>query len=91
MMGDNAGNFISDAIRNIQGQWTSGWTTAGILPTIWTSGAISTTLRAAVHGFLANNATSTQSSSGVFDASNVVPTSRENRPASLSVNVYIAY
>ena len=88
--GHNAGDFIGDTIRNIWGQWISGWTYQ-FLPTVHTAGVISTMMQHAFHGTLVEGVVGSQPSIVIFDASKVVPTNRENRPASVSQNYYIVY
>ena len=88
--GGNAGNFISDAIRNIQGTWRAGW---GLnpLPITYVSGAITGDDITANFMFPSTTGTSTQRGMGRLDPSRVVPVANENRPASISLNYYIVY
>lgn len=78
--GREAGTRQGDAIRNIVAGWTVGWWRAGYLPTVRTSGAVSTENETAAQVGISGTTTSHDPYAVKFDASRVVPTAGENRP-----------
>lgn len=85
------GETQGDAIRNITGRAipTFGGSGSGFLPTQGFEGAMSAVGSSTVTTTVTTGTTITTSAGIKFDASDVVPTSDENRPKTLNLTVYI--